>query len=198
MIFIVKIYVRLACKIPRHKLIARTTIFFMSNLLIFYVLALMNVPIATLGILFFIWVGMSLLMDLSWGMGLIGVSAIVLLGQAARRSFGLRLEPFWVVVGVLFLFGGVWELNSIVVDLLPILLISGLRVQTLPVIGPTLERFVPTFITQGLNVKFYFGGTSLLIVVGVAMDTVQQIESQLIVRHYEGFMKGTRIRGRRG
>ena len=45
---------------------------------------------------------------------------------------------------------------------------------------------------------FYFGGTSLLIVVGVAMDTVQQIESQLIMRHYDGFMKKTRIRGRRG
>ncbi|MFC2164284.1 NTP/NDP exchange transporter [Acidobacteriota bacterium] len=57
LIFIVKIYVRLACKIPRHKLIARTTLFFMSNLLIFYALALMNVPMETLGILFFIWVG---------------------------------------------------------------------------------------------------------------------------------------------
>ena len=45
---------------------------------------------------------------------------------------------------------------------------------------------------------FYFGGTSLLIVVGVAMDTVQQVESQLIMRHYDGFMKKTRIRGRRG
>ena len=41
---------------------------------------------------------------------------------------------------------------------------------------------------------FYFGGTSLLIVVGVAMDTVQQVESQLIMRHYDGFMKKTRIR----
>ena len=49
----------------------------------------------------------------------------------------------------------------------------------------------------GLNVNFYFGGTSLLIVVGVAMDTVQQVESQLIMRHYDGFMKKTRIRGRR-
>jgi hypothetical protein len=75
--------------------------------------------------LFFIWVGMSLLMDLSWGVGLIGVSAIILLGQAARRSFGLRLDLFWVVAGVLFLLGGVWELNSIDVDLLPILLILG-------------------------------------------------------------------------
>ena len=46
--------------------------------------------------------------------------------------------------------------------------------------------------------QFPFGGTSLLIVVGVAMDTVQQVESQLIMRHYDGFMKKTRIRGRRG
>jgi preprotein translocase subunit SecY len=50
---------------------------------------------------------------------------------------------------------------------------------------------------QGL-VQFFFGGTSLLIVVGVAMDTVNQVESQLIMRHYDGFMKKTRIRGRRG
>ena len=46
--------------------------------------------------------------------------------------------------------------------------------------------------------QFAFGGTSLLIVVGVAMDTVQQVESQLIMRHYDSFMKKTRIRGRRG
>ena len=57
---------------------------------------------------------------------------------------------------------------------------------------------LPRFITQGMNVQFYFGGTSLLIIVGVAMDTVQQVESQLIMRHYDGFMKKTRIRGRRG
>jgi preprotein translocase subunit SecY len=49
---------------------------------------------------------------------------------------------------------------------------------------------------MGLN--FYFGGTSLLIVVGVAMDTMQQIESQLVMRHYDGFMKKGRVRGRRG
>ena len=53
------------------------------------------------------------------------------------------------------------------------------------------------FITQGMGVTFYFGGTTLLIVVGVAMDTIQQVESQLIMRHYDGFMKKTRIRGRR-
>ena len=51
---------------------------------------------------------------------------------------------------------------------------------------------------DGLNVQFYFGGTSLLIVVGVAMDTVNQIEAQLIMRHYEGFTpRAGRIRGRR-
>jgi len=47
-------------------------------------------------------------------------------------------------------------------------------------------------------VNFYFGGTSLLIVVGVAMDTVNQIESQLIMRHYDGFTpRSGRVRGRR-
>ncbi len=61
-----------------------------------------------------------------------------------------------------------------------------------------LDAVLPQWFTQGLNVSFFFGGTSLLIVVGVAMDTVQQVESQLIMRHYDGFMKKTRIRGRRG
>jgi preprotein translocase subunit SecY len=81
--------------------------------------------------------------------------------------------------------------------LLPQVLIAGLKVQTLPFVGPTLDRILPQFLTQGLGIKFYFGGTSLLIVVGVAMDTIQQVESQLIMRHYDGFLKGTRIRGRR-
>ena len=93
-------------------------------------------------------------------------------------------------------FGGAVYLG--LVSILPVFLISGLRLQVLPGIGPAMEPYLPKLITQGLNVKFFFGGTSLLIVVGVAMDTVQQIESQLIMRHYEGFMKGARIRGRRG
>ena len=63
--------------------------------------------------------------------------------------------------------------------------------------GLKLDAALPKFITEGVNVQFFFGGTSLLIVVGVAMDTVQQVESQLIMRHYDGFMKKTRIRGRR-
>jgi preprotein translocase subunit SecY len=83
------------------------------------------------------------------------------------------------------------------IALLPNFLISGFRVAPIPLIGETLDANIPRFITEGLNVPFYFGGTSLLIVVGVAMDTVQQVESQLIMRHYDGFMKKTRIRGRR-
>ncbi len=84
------------------------------------------------------------------------------------------------------------------VALLPDFLIGGFNVAPIPFIGERLDAILPPWFTQGLNVPFYFGGTSLLIVVGVAMDTVQQIESQLIMRHYDGFMKKTRMRGRRG
>ena len=84
------------------------------------------------------------------------------------------------------------------VALLPNFLIGGLNVAPIPWIGETLDAALPQWITQGLGVPFFFGGTSLLIVVGVAMDTVNQVESQLIMRHYDGFMKKTRIRGRRG
>jgi preprotein translocase subunit SecY len=58
---------------------------------------------------------------------------------------------------------------------------------------------LPTYLMNRWNVPFYFGGTSLLIVVGVALDTVQQIEGHRITRHYEGFTgpRGPRIRGRR-
>jgi preprotein translocase subunit SecY len=84
------------------------------------------------------------------------------------------------------------------IAILPQFLISGFRFGSLPVVGEWLETNLPALFTQGLGIPFYFGGTTLLIVVGVAMDTVQQIESQLIMRHYDGFMKKTRIRGRRG
>ena len=85
-----------------------------------------------------------------------------------------------------------------IVAILPTFLISGINLTQLPYIGDRLDASLPSFITRGMGVPFYFGGTSLLIIVGVAMDTVQQIESQLIMRHYDGFMKKTRIRGRRG
>jgi preprotein translocase subunit SecY len=84
------------------------------------------------------------------------------------------------------------------VALLPEFLLTGFRVAPIPFIGEGLDASLPQWFTQGLGVTFYFGGTSLLIVVGVAMDTVNQVESQLIMRHYDGFMKKTRIRGRRG
>lgn len=82
--------------------------------------------------------------------------------------------------------------------LLPEIMISGIKLQHLPLIGNWVDAYFPRFILDGLNVNFYFGGTSLLIVVGVAMDTVNQIEAQLIMRHYEGFTpRAGRIRGRR-
>src|SRR5882724_4092168 len=64
-------------------------------------------------------------------------------------------------------------------------------------IGGWFDRHFPTWFLKGLGVNFYFGGTSLLIVVGVAMDTVQQLEAQLVMRNYEGFARKGRIRGRR-
>lgn len=56
---------------------------------------------------------------------------------------------------------------------------------------------LPTYLIRFFNVPFYFGGTGLLIVVGVAMDTMQQIESHLVMRQYETFIKKGRLRGRR-
>ena len=84
------------------------------------------------------------------------------------------------------------------VAILPEFLITGFKVAPIPVVGEQLDALLPMWVTEGVGVQFYFGGTSLLIVVGVAMDTVQQIESQLIMRNYDGFMKKSRIRGRRG
>ena len=98
-------------------------------------------------------------------------------------------------------FGGAIYLA--LVAILPEFLISGFKVAPLPVIGPGLDMFLSEnglgWITEGLNIRFYFGGTSLLIIVGVAMDTVSQVEAQLIMRHYDGFTGkgGRRVRGRR-
>jgi preprotein translocase subunit SecY len=89
------------------------------------------------------------------------------------------------------------------VAFLPQFLLSGFKVARLPLIGPWLDSFVSTtpglsWIPTGMGYEFYFGGTSLLILVGVAMDTVAQIEAQLVMRNYEGFLgSGSRLRGRR-
>src|SRR4029078_8032065 len=83
------------------------------------------------------------------------------------------------------------------VALLPDFLARGFRFASLPWIGPQLETMLPRFFSEGFGFNFYFGGTSLLIVVGVAMDTVQQVESKLVEHHYTGFLKKSRIRRRR-
>ncbi len=85
-----------------------------------------------------------------------------------------------------------------VIAILPEFMMTGFKVQSLPFIGTFLDQNLPKFLTQGLNVDFMFGGTSILIVVGVAMDTLQQIEAQLVMRNYDGFMRRSRIKGRRG
>ena len=91
----------------------------------------------------------------------------------------------------------VGALYLVIIQLIPTFLISGIHFNHLPLVGRFFES-LPNWMTNGFGFTFYFGGTSLLIVVGVAMDTVQQIESQLIMRHYEGFSpKSGRIRGRR-
>ncbi|MGC2160480.1 MAG: preprotein translocase subunit SecY [Silvibacterium sp.] len=85
----------------------------------------------------------------------------------------------------------------VLVALIPQLLISGIHLNHLPLVGSFFEH-LPLWVTNGMGFNFYFGGTSLLIVVGVAMDTVNQVEAQLIMRHYEGFSaRSGRTRGRR-
>src|SRR6201991_4724294 len=90
------------------------------------------------------------------------------------------------------------------VAFVPQFMLSGFKVARLPLIGAWLDSFVSTtpglsWIPNGMGYQFYFGGTSLLILVGVAMDTVAQIEAQLVMRNYEGFLGpgGGRLRGRR-
>jgi preprotein translocase subunit SecY len=89
------------------------------------------------------------------------------------------------------------------IALVPQIMLSGFRVGRFPFIGPTLDAFFSStpglsWVPTGMGYQFYFGGTSLLIIVGVAMDTVAQIEAQLVMRNYEGFLgAGGRLRGRR-
>ncbi len=85
------------------------------------------------------------------------------------------------------------------VSLVPEWMIAGIKLHHLPWVGGWIDENFPRFLLDGLGVTFYFGGTSLLIVVGVAMDFVSKVESHLLMRHYEGFVPSAgRIRGRRG
>jgi len=90
------------------------------------------------------------------------------------------------------------------VALLPQFLLQGFQFQYIPLIGQSIDNVLrsnplTSWMTTGVGINFYFGGTSLLILIGVAMDTMNQIESQLIMRHYDGFLgpRGRRLRGRR-
>jgi len=93
----------------------------------------------------------------------------------------------------------VGALYLIIISFIPEWMITGIHLNSLPWwLGGTFFDRLPIWMTHGLGVNFYFGGTSLLIVVGVAMDTVTQIEAQLIMRHYDGFTpRSGRIKGRR-
>ncbi len=93
----------------------------------------------------------------------------------------------------------VGALYLIIISFIPEWMITGIHLNHLPLwLGGGLFEKLPVWVTNGLGVNFYFGGTSLLIVVGVAMDTVTQVEAQLIMRHYDGFTpRSGRIRGRR-
>ena len=106
--------------------------------------------------------------------------------------------------GILVRLTTVGALYLVIVCLIPQLMISGFKVQAFPFIGEPIYNFIAnvpglSWIPTGLGVSFYFGGTSLLIVVGVAMDTISQVEAQLVMRHYDGFLgpRGGRLRGRR-
>lgn len=71
------------------------------------------------------------------------------------------------------------------------------RLTVVGAIYLSLVCVLPTLLISKFNIPFYFGGTALLIVVGVAIDTISQIESHLVMRNYEGFMKAGKIKGRR-
>jgi hypothetical protein len=73
--------------------------------------------------LFFIWVGIAFLLNFSVGVGLLGIGIITLGMQAFRKYSNLKLEGFWVVIGLLFLLAGLWELFQADIPLVPIVLI---------------------------------------------------------------------------
>lgn len=92
----------------------------------------------------------------------------------------------------------VGALYLIIIAIIPEILMKGLKLHHLPgTLGVFFDTILPDFVKNGLGVPFYFGGTSLLIAIGVALDTLQQIEAQLTMRHYEGLLRKGKVRGRR-
>ena len=83
------------------------------------------------------------------------------------------------------------------VAILPELVVFGFRIAGVPWVGTALDRVLPQWLTHGIGIDFYFAGTSLLIVVAVAMDFANQVESHLVMRRYDGFFKQGGRRGQR-
>jgi hypothetical protein len=73
---------------------------------------------------FFIWIGIALLSNVGWGIGLLGVGIIILGKQATRKYMALKFETFGVVCGTLFVLGGVWELLSVRISVVPVVCIA--------------------------------------------------------------------------
>lgn len=73
---------------------------------------------------FFIWIGIAFLLNVDWGIGLLGVGILMVGKQIARKYMALQVETFWLMVGALFVLGGVWELFAVRVSLIPILCIT--------------------------------------------------------------------------
>jgi preprotein translocase subunit SecY len=90
----------------------------------------------------------------------------------------------------------VGALYLILISLIPEWMIAGIKLNHLWLVGHMFEN-LPTWITNGLGVNFYFGGTSLLIVVSVTMDTVAQVQGYLLAHQYEGLIRKSKLRGRR-
>jgi hypothetical protein len=74
--------------------------------------------------LFFVWIGVALLSNFGWAIGLLGVGVIILGTQITRKPLALKVDKFWAVVGSLFILGGIWEWFKIQVGLVPILCIA--------------------------------------------------------------------------
>lgn len=90
--------------------------------------------------LFFIWIGIAFLANLSWGTGLVGVGILMIGGQIARKYMGLKCEAFWTMVGALFVIGGIWELFSVRVSLIPILcIVAGVALVVSALVGKPKE-----------------------------------------------------------
>lgn len=71
--------------------------------------------------LFFVWVGTAFIADVGWAAGFIGVGVIILLGQAARKYFGVKTQMFSILLGSLFILGGAWELFAVQLSLIPVI-----------------------------------------------------------------------------